>query len=193
MIHLPIVENRIAQFAAKFEPVGDGRWAWFGDNASGGLPVSDAERRALIDSHTQTLKRCNRFAYLWLVLAVVGLATFEISQAIDLPRWQEGLFFVAPLPLVFWRVWRAERAPFELAGRRVPIAPPRSYSAGVRSRLAALPPSVSWTMIAIGALLIVQLARYGHLASDPAGLGLGAFVMVFGAWIIVVRRRAQAR
>ena len=63
---------------------------------------------------------------------------------------------------------------------------------GGASRLAALPPTISWLMIGVGALLLFRLWQEHQLASDKGGVLLGLGVMVFGAAIAVLRRRRLA-
>ena len=189
MLHLPVVENRIAQFAARFEPVAGGGWAWHGDRALGGLPVTDAEYQTLVAAHARVLRLSDRLMLLWVAVAVVGLLGLELGGGIALDRWQQALVFVAPLPLVFWQVWRAERAPSMLAGRRVPVAPSRTARAAMGSRVRALPPSIAWMLVGTGVLLIVQLVRLGQVIRSPGYLVVAIGAIALGGTVFAVRLR----
>ena len=193
MIHLPVIENRIAQFAARFELCGKDGWAYHHDRATGGLPVSDEERAALLEGHVRALRLAVRVMYGWLAVAVIGLLIVYIRTGRDVPFWQEALVFLLPFPWAIWHVARAERAPFDLAGRRVPVTRPRTAAEGIRSRVAAFPASVPVMMIGVGALLLVQLVRLDQWRESPLEVALGIGVIVFGAWIFLIRRSVQRR
>lgn len=188
MLHLPIAENRIAQFAARFEPVGDG-YAWHGDARQGGLPVSAAERAQMIADYARVQRRTFRFMGLWAILSGVALGVLDASSVLMLARWQQMAVVLAPAPLVLALLWRAERAPMAMLGTRMPITPPRPRMRAMAVRLAALPLGISVSMIGIGALLIVQLWRRDEMATTPGYALIGLGSIAFGTAILIVRRR----
>lgn len=187
IIHLPIVENRIAQFAARFERQPVGGIVWFKNDWSGGLPVSEAEMNDLIARHAAILHRAQRAMRWWLPIAVVLIIALVVATGGEVSNWWGGALFVLPLPWVFYQWWRAHRLPVTLTQGRRPIAPARGLIEGAGARLAALPLMIPLAMIVIGTLLLVQLWRAVHLASEPLSTGIGFGVIVFGLGILGIR------
>ena len=191
MIHIPISDNRIAQFSALFEPHGTG-YLYYGDARRGRLPLSGQERDYYIAHFAKVLHTGNRIVYGWVICAAIGLMVAKIGFHRATSDWQRTLVFLLPFPWVMWTWWRSKRLVADTIGHRTAVTSPRSYVAGVRSRIAAFPPGLPVMMIAIGALLLVQQWRYGlafrNMGSDAAGVG----VIAFGALLIWMRRRKQA-
>lgn len=190
MIHLPIIENRIAQFAAQFEPLPDGRYAYFAGDRDDGVPVSAEEYQTLVTDYSRICHQAKRAMLGWLVLAiVVNVALMIWRGGEELPGWLVTISFILPFPWAVHRIWQAGQAPAELAGRRVPVAPPRGASGGAKSRLAALPISVPLAMTAIGLLLIWRLWADGRLLHDWLMAVYGGAIALFGLVILSLRRR----
>ena len=187
MIHLPIAENRIAQFAARFERQPVGGIVWFKNDRSGGLPVSEAEMNDLIARHAAILRGAQRVMRWWLPIAFVLIIALVVATGGKVSNWWGGALFALPLPWVFHQWWRAERLPVALTRNRRPIAPARGFIEGAGARLAALPLMVPLAMVGIGALLLYQLWRSVHLASEPLSTGIGFGVIVFGLGILGIR------
>ncbi len=188
MIHLPINENAANQFAARFVAQPDGGFVYFHNDTTDGFPVSASETASLIADYARTLKLAYRVAIGWLVAGIVLLGVLYVPTDRYPPLWQEVPAFSGGVVVAMWLRWRAERAPLELAGRRVAVARARGLGVGARVRLAALPLSVPLMMIGVGALLLVQLWRLEHFAGDPFSGVLGVFVTVFGVVILAIRR-----
>ncbi len=187
IIHLPIAENRVAQFAARFERQPVGGIVWFRNDWSGGLPVTEAEMNDLIVRHAAIVQRTRTAMNWWLVIAFAIAIAVVFARRGDVPNWWGGALFVLPLPWVFYEWWRAERLPVTLTQGRRPIAPARGLIEGAGARLAALPLMVPLAMVVVGSLLLVQLWRGAHLASDPWATGTGFGVIVFGLGILGLR------
>ena len=192
MIHLPVLENRANQFAARFEPLGDGNFAWFRNDWSSGLLVYAAERESLIAAHMAALARVQRIMRWWLPGALAGIILAVVLSGGQISNWWGGVIAAAPMPWMALELWRAERLPLSVTRGRMAVLPPRGLIEGGASRLAALPPTISWLMIGVGALLLFRLWQEHQLASDKGGVLLGLGVMVFGAAIAVLRRRRLA-
>ncbi|MDE2595318.1 MAG: hypothetical protein KGL44_00420 [Sphingomonadales bacterium] len=191
MLHLPIVENRIAQFAARFAPVPSGGYAWFRNDWSDGLPVSESELTELLASHAMILRRTERAMRWWLGLAFVLVLALVFVRHGGVSQWWGAALFALPLPWVFLEWVRAERLPVQLTDGRRPVAPARGLREGAEARLAALPVMVPMLMLGIGSLLLWKLWQAGQLASDMTGSGVGIGVSLFGLailWLKVVRR-----
>ena len=187
MIHIPVSENRIAQFAAKFEPYDDA-YVYYGDCHLGGLPVSTDERDYYVHNFARLLRTANWVMYGWVVLAAIGLVVAEEGFGWQVDGWQRALVFTLPLPWGIWMSWRSKHIVLEDIGRRMPVTRPRGYKAGVTSRVAAFPMAVPLMMIGIGTLLLIQQWRYGLVLYDFSGDVLCAGVIAFGLWIIWVQR-----
>ena len=188
MIHIPLSENRIAQFAARFEPYQDG-YAYYGDNRQGGLPLSAAERDHYLANFIRILRMANLVMIVWVLSAAVALAVAEEGFHQPTENWQRALLFLLPLPWVLWMWRRSTQIVLDEIGRRMPVTPPRSYASGVVFRVAALPTALPVMMLAIGAVLLVQQWRYDLMFTDGLGDALGAGVIGFGVWILRVKRR----
>lgn len=190
MIHIPISENRIAQFAAKFEPHNDG-YVYYGDNRLGGLPLSTRERDDYIANFAKILRTGNRVTFGWIICAAIGLVVAEEGYSWQSNNWQRAIVFLLPFPWVFWTWWRSKQIVLDEIGRRMPVTPPRSYAAGVVSRVTAFPIALPLMMIGIGVLLLVLQWRYGLAFADISSDTIGGGVIVFGLWILWVKCYAR--
>ncbi|QPC93277.1 hypothetical protein [Mesorhizobium sp. INR15] len=190
MIHIPLSDNRIAQFEARFETYQDG-YVYYGDSSLGGLPLSAQERDRYVTNFVTILRRGNRVMLCWIILAAVGLLIAEVEYSHSFARWQQAIVFLMPFPwvLLTWR--RSTRLVLDEIGGRTSVTPPRGYLKSIHSRVAAFPPALPLTMIGIGALLLVQLWRYGDARNDISGVALGLGVIGFGIWIFWVKRKVK--
>lgn len=188
MIHIPISENRVAQFAARFEPHGDG-YLYYGDSRLGGLPLSAAERDRYVAHFAKVLRAGSRLMVGWVLCAAIGLVVAAEGYGRQTQDWQRAVIFLLPVPWVLWTWRRSTAIVLEDIGRRVAVMPPQSVKAGVRSRVTAFPLEIPVMMIGIGALLLVQQWRYGTALTDVGGDQLGVGVIIFGAWILWIKRR----
>ena len=186
MIHLPIFENRIAQFAAKFAALPDGNWAFHRNDWEEGWLVRSAELPGLLERHAAIVQRARSVSRWWIGIALVLIAGLVIATRGQVDSWWGGAIMLVPVPWILWELHRADRLPLET--NRMAVAPPRGLKAGARARMAAFPLGLPLLMIAIGGLLLVQLWRGGELASDLTGTGIGLFVVLFGAVILWVKR-----
>ena len=187
MIHLPINENAANQFAARFVPTPQGGFVYFHNDTTDGIPVSAAEAETLIANHARALGQSKRIMIWWLVAGIVLMGILYVPTDRDPPLWQAVPAFSGGVVFAMWLRWRAERAPLELAGRRVAVARARGLGVGARVRLAALPLSVPLMMIGVGVLLLVQLWRLEQFRGDPLTGVIGVFVVVFGIVILAIR------
>lgn len=189
-MHIPISENRIAQFAANFEPHNDG-YVYYGDRYLGGLPLDADERDGYIENFANVLRNGNRVLFAWVISAAVATVIAEEGYDWQTTSWQRVLVFILPLPWVMWTSWRSRQIVLEGIGRRMPVTPPRTYGAGVASRVAAFPVILPIAMIGIGVVLLVQQWRYGLTSDDIGGDALGVGVIAFGVWALWLARRRQ--
>jgi hypothetical protein len=189
-MHLSISENQLSQFAALFEPHGEG-FAYFGDSARGGLPVSAQERDDYIAQYAKVLRTGERVTVGWALCASVGLVFCEMRMHWLMQDWQRGMALLAPLPWILWTWWRFKQGIVHRIAHRLPISPPRTYAAGVWSRISAFPRSLPLLMIAIGTLLLVQQLRYGLMAVDLVGDVTGVGIIIFGLWTLWVKSSHQ--
>lgn len=192
VIHIPLSDNRIAQFAARFEPYMDG-YVYYGDSRLGGLPLSAQERDRYVTNFVSVLRRGNRVILFWIMLAAVGLLIAEEGHYLAFARWQQAIVFLMPLPWVLWSWRRSTRVVLDEIGDRNPVTPPRGYLTGVHSRVAAFPPALPLVMIGIGLLLLIQLWRYGEATTDIGGVALALGVIGFGIWTFWVKRLVRRR
>ncbi len=187
--HLPILENRLAQFAAKFEALPQGGYAWHRNDWSDGLPVSAEEHAGLLLAHYAAIQRVQRVLRWWIPVFLVLIVAAVIATHGTVDNRVGGALAVLPLPWVFWTIGRAERVPLALVKGRHPVRPPRGFAEGAASRLAALPVSVPLMMCGVGALLLGRLWWDGTLLSDLGYAAMGLGVFVFGVVILLLRRR----
>jgi hypothetical protein len=188
-IHLPIVENRMAQFAAQFEQDGNG-WIYYGDRLLGGVSVSEAERTALIAEHTRRLRRTERVLRWWMPIAVVLCVVMQLAlhgfyEAPD--PWFCAPILLLPMPWVALEWRRADRLAIDLAGRRVAVAPPRGVWHAARLRLAALPLSIGATLSLASIVLVVQTRPWGT-SEQHLLLAEGLAGLAFGAWLLWLKQ-----
>lgn len=188
MIHISTTENRIAQFAALFEPYKDG-YVYYGDRWLGGLPLSAKEHDHYIAHFTKVLRTGDRVTFGWVICAAIGLIVAEEGFHRQTENWQRALLFLLPFPWLIWTWWRSKHIVLAEIGRRTPVTPPRTMEEGVMSRVAAFPMALPVMMMAVGAVLLVQQWRYGVAASDTTGDALGVGIITFGAWILWVKRQ----
>lgn len=186
MLHLPIFENRIAQFAARFAPLPDGNWAFHRNDWEEGWLVRRDELEGLLSRHAAIVLRARAVSRWWIVIGLVVIMALVIATHGTVNNWWGGAIMLVPLPWIVWELRRADRLPFEQ--NRMAVAPPHGLRSGARARMAAFPLTLPLLMIGIGALLLVQLWRAGSLASDPMGTGIGLFVIGFGVVILWVKR-----
>ena len=187
MIHIPVSENRVAQFAALFEAHGDG-YVYYGDNRLGGLPLSAQERDRYVTHFANVLRTGNRVMVGWILCAVIAIVVAEEGYGWKSLDWQHYLVFLLPFPWVLWTWWRSRKIVLDEIGRRVPVTPPRTIKAGVISRIAAFPWRLPLMMIGIGTLLLVQQWRYGLASREFGGDLIGIGSISFGAWILWIKR-----
>lgn len=191
IVHLPIVENRIAQFAARFERHGS-EWVYYGDSITGGLPVSDPEHATLLAEHARRLRRGEKIMRWWLPVAVLACAAYELRFGNgDGPQpWRYAPVLLLPLPWVFWEWRRADQLAIELAGRRPSVTPPRSWGASAKSRITALPGSIGVMLFLASALLAVQ-SRPWERNEQRLWLTEAVIGMAAGLGLIWMKRRAR--
>lgn len=186
LLHLPIFENRIAQFGAKFAALPDGNWAFHRTDWEEGWLIPAGELPGLLEQHAGMVRLAQRVTNWWMAIAfglilVLVIATHGRADSL----WGAAIMGL-PLPWVLWQLYRADRLP--LRQNRMAVSPPRGLRTGAWARMAAFPLSLPVMMIGIGTLLLVQLWRYGELVSDPVGLATGLFVIAFGGVILWARR-----
>lgn len=187
MLHLPIFENRIAQFAAKFAPLPDGNWVFHRNDWEEGWLIGKDELPDLLERHAAIVLRARTVSRWWIGIALVLIAALVIVTKGQVSNWWGGAIMLVPVPWILWELHRADRLPLE--ANRMAVAPPRGLRAGARARMAAFPLGLPLLMIGIGGLLLVQLWRGDSLGSDLTGTGIGLFVTTFGAVILWVKRR----
>lgn len=182
MLHLPLFENRIAQFAAKFAALPDGNWAFHRNDWEEGWLVRRDELQGLLDRHAAIVLRARTVSRWWIGIALVLIAVLVIGTRGHVDSWWGGAIMLVPVPWILWELHRADRLPLE--ANRMAVAPPRGLRAGARARMAAFPLTLPLLMIGIGGLLLIQLWRGDGLASDPVGTGVGLFMVAFGSFIL---------
>lgn len=193
-IHLPVVENRIAEYATRFARHGQG-WVYHGDARTGGLPVSDGERDWLIAEHARLLRRAERAMRWWLPVAVIGIVgwsiwTGAISRPGDPDPWTVVPILLLPMPWVAREFWRANRLAEDLAGRRIAVTPPRGRWESASLRIAALPPLVPALLLIVSAALAVQ-SRPWATGEQRLWLAEALLGLVAGAGIVWLKRRGR--
>lgn len=191
LLHLPLVENRIAQFGARFERHGAG-WLYYGDRLTGGLPVSDAEHSALLAEHAREVRHAARVMAWWLPAAVIACVAWDIAVGASAEResWRYVPVLLLPVPWVVWRWHLADGLADALVGRRVAVTPPRARWRGIQSRVAALPAGVGVMLLLVCGLLAFQSRPW---ETDQQRLWLAEAVagILLGAGLLVVKWRAR--
>lgn len=186
-LHLPIAENRVNQFAARFEQLSGGDYAWFPSDWEPGRPVTAAEHADLIAEHEAIIARTQRLLRYWWPLAIVLVIALVFAMRGQVSEWWGTAVFVLPLPWVLWQWRRAERLPYVLTVGRSEAAPARGLPGGITARLRALPLSVPILLVALGIGLLVQLWRGGEMVKHPWMLAEGGWVAIFGLVILAVK------
>ena len=74
MLHLPIFENRIAQFAAKFAPLPDGNWVFHRNDWEEGWLIGKDELPDLLERHAAIVLRARTVSRWWIGIALVLIA-----------------------------------------------------------------------------------------------------------------------
>lgn len=170
-----IAENRKAQLLARFEPHGEAL-VYHHDPGTGGLPCSVAERDRLLADISAIYRRTQRWMTAWVLLSALGLAAMSLTGRLELEGWQQALVFLAPLPLAMQQWFEAGRLPWQRLGRRTPLTPPRGQVDSFWSRVAALPLSLAFAMLAVSGLLAWQLLSDGWQAAKDAAYVLPMIV-----------------
>ncbi|MDD2720163.1 MAG: hypothetical protein PHH47_02495 [Gallionella sp.] len=183
-----INDNRIAQFAARFELQEDGSCLYFHPGGHGGLPCSESEANAMIAEFSATQNRSMRSGIYWAIGCGLVLGLLEASQTLVFDRWMQYALILMPFPyiLLAWR--QASLQPLRHLEGRFPAAPPRSGTEARNSRLAALPPGLFVSMLACDALLAWYAMDTGW--ETDSALIVGATLLMASAWLLA--RRAQA-
>ena len=190
MIHVPVSDNRVAQFAALFEPHNDG-YVYYGDNQLGGLPLSVQERDHYVTHFANVLRTGNRLMIGWILCVAIGVVVAEEGYGWRTQDWQHYLVFLLPMPWVLWTWRHSRKIVLDEIGRRVPVTPPRTTEAGILSRVSAFPLGFPLTMIGIGGALLVQQWRYGLAFREPGGDLIGIGTIALAIWILWVKRRRR--
>ena len=179
--------NQIAQFAARFEPHGDG-YVYYASAQHGGVPLSADERDYFIAHYVTKLSQSMRVMKGWAIIAGIGLAIADIAYGVVLAEWQMAMIILLPCPWGIGSWWRARQLVYQRIGTRAEVTHARSYYDGVRSRVRAFPTGMVLLMLAVGVGLLIQLYRYGQLASDVSGTVIGIGVILFALWILWIKR-----
>ncbi len=182
-------DNRIAQFAARFERLPTGDWAWFASDRAEGLLVTDAERTSLIEQHAAIVRRVDRLSRWGVAAAFLAVFAVVLANGGRAPGWAGPALFLVPFGWMLWEWHRAERLPRRLTERRLAVAPPRGLRRGMASRLRALPVAIPLAMLGLGSLLLVRLAMTGRLAASPLVVAEGA--MLVAAALALLRLRSR--
>lgn len=177
-----VTQNRLAQFAARFEVREDGTLVYFHPDGREGLPCTQAEAAQLIVEFEQTHQRSLRGVVFWVIACGLILGVLEASGVAILPRWGQYAIFLAPFPFV-WREWyHAKLRPLLFLEGRVPVAPPRTVSRARHTRFAALPASLMVTMLLPAAGLTYYAAQTGWEVSHALIVGSNLFLAA--AWVM---------
>ncbi len=156
MTHLSTVsQNRIAQFAARFEMQADGSVVYYHpDRATGGLPCTLAEAEQLIQDYAKNYSRSRQWMTYWAIASGITLGILEASEVWTTTRWMQFLIILAPFPLLIYGGYQAGLAPLRLLGTRLHCSPPRSAESAFWHRVYALPGSlfIAMTLPSVGLL-----------------------------------------
>lgn len=176
-----VTQNRLAQFAARFEAREDGSLIYFHPDGREGLPCTQAEAAQLIVEFEQTHQRSLRGVVFWVIASGLILGVLEASGMAIVPRWGQYAIFLMPL-LVVWREWHhANLRPALFLEGRVAVSPPRTVARARFARLAALPASLIVTMLLPAAGLTYYAAQTGWEVSNA--LIVGSSLLLAGAWV----------
>ena len=113
MLHLPIFENRIAQFAARFAPLPDGNWAFHRNDWEEGWLVRRDELEGLLSRHAAIVLRARAVSRWWIVIGLVLIMALVIATHGRVNNWWGGAIMLVPLPWIVWELRRADHLPFD--------------------------------------------------------------------------------
>ena len=179
-----VTQNRIAQFAARFEMQADGSVVYFHpDRATGGLPCALAEAEQLIQEYAQTYSRTLQWMMYWAIASGVALGLLDASEIWKTTRWMQFPIILAPLPFVLYLWYRAGQKPLKLLGDRLHSAPPRSAESAFWHRVYALPGSLFIAMLLpSGGLLYYGIRDGWEKLGLSSALIIAANVLMTCVW-----------
>jgi hypothetical protein len=182
-----IVNNRIAQFAARFEAQPDGGVVYYHPSGHyGGLPCTLAEAEQLIQHYAVAQGRSMRWMLLWAICAGLILGVLDASGLWHSTQLEQIAIILAPMPLLFQSWYRASRSPLNLMRERRQVAPPRSRIHAFWVRAHALPPGLFLALWAINGLLIYYYFR------DHTPVTAGTAFSVLSACLLTVLKLVAA-
>jgi hypothetical protein len=166
-----VSQNRIAQFAARFEMQTDGSVVYYHpDRATGGLPCTLAEAEQLIEDYAKTCSRSMQWLMYWAIASGIGLGLLDASEIFVTQRSIQYLIILAPFPLMIYSVYQAGLKPLRLLGMRLTCSPPRSSESAFWHRVAALPVGLIIGMLLPSAGLIYYAIDKGWQSLDISSL-----------------------
>lgn len=186
MSHTEIVrQNRIAQFAARFEMQQDGSVIYYHpDRARGGLPCTVAEAEQLIQDYAKNYSRSRYGMACWAIAAGMTLGILDANEVWLTSRWIQFLIILAPFPLLIYSWRRAGLAPLRLLGTRLHCSPPRSAENAFWHRVSALPGSLFLTMLLpTGGLLYYAIEDGWEKLSLSSALIIAANTLMSCVWL----------
>lgn len=176
-----ITNNRIAQFAARFEVQPDGDVVYYHPSGHyGGLPCSLAEAEQLIRHYAVAQSRSMRWMLWWAICAGLALGLLDASGLWHTTQLEQMAIILAPMPLLFQSWYRASRAPLVLMRDRREASPPRSTIHAFWVRTQALPLGLFLALWAINGLLIYYYFR------DHTPVTAGTAFSVLSACLLTV-------
>jgi hypothetical protein len=172
MIHSELVsQNRIAQFAARFEIQANGSVIYYHpDRAYGGLPCTQAECEQLIQEYAANYVLSLRWMQYWAIVSGVMLGILEASGLWIPSRWLQFVIILVPTPIVFYSWYQAGQKPLQLLRGRLRCALPRTVESAFWQRVNALPASLFIMMLLPSAGLVYYGIEGGWEKIDASSL-----------------------
>lgn len=135
-----VSQNRIAQFAARFEVQADGMVLYYHPGRhSGGIRCTQEECAGMIQAFADTQMRSSRWMLIWVIGAGVLLGILDAGGWWSTDRPEQAAILLAPLPFILQIWYRASRRPLQVLRDRPAWGPPRTVESAFWGRMAAFP------------------------------------------------------
>lgn len=172
-------QNRIAQFAARFEVQPDGMILYYHPGRhSGGIRCTQAECADMIQAFANTQTRSSRWMLGWVIVAGFALGILEAAGGWSTSRLEQIAILLAPFPLLLQIWYHASRRPLQILHDRPAWGPPRTVESAFWGRVRALPASF-FALLWFPNLLLLYYHFFGKDALDATSMAtIGAAALL---------------